>query len=201
MMSAVFKGVSMFKRLVVLVCTLLLPAWAQSQGHSGAKAKLSPTSAQVKARASADLTARLQARAIAEAAAQAAAQEATLRTQAERERLLVEAEGRQAVTTAENNLSELASQRQVQIAKIESLPKVVAEMVKPAEKIDSIRINQLSGFGQTGSGDATKAPVNQAIDALLGMAVQLPALKKLGNDIGLNFEDGIASINDVDPEK
>jgi uncharacterized membrane protein YqiK len=134
-------------------------------------------------------------------AAQAAAQEATLRTQAERERLLVEAEGRQAVTTAENNLSELASQRQVQIAKIESLPKVVAEMVKPAEKIDSIRINQLSGFGQTGSGDATKAPVNQAIDALLGMAVQLPALKKLGNDIGLNFEDGIASINDVDPEK
>ena len=78
MMSAVFKGVSMFKRLVVLVCTLLLPAWAQSQGHSGAKAKLSPTSAQVKARASADLTARLQARAIAEAAAQAAAQEAVL---------------------------------------------------------------------------------------------------------------------------
>jgi hypothetical protein len=79
MMPAVFKGMSMFKRLVVLVCTLLLlPAWAQSQGHSGTKAKPPQTSAQAKARAAADLTARLQARAIAEAAAQAAAQAAVL---------------------------------------------------------------------------------------------------------------------------
>jgi hypothetical protein len=79
MMSAVFKGMSMRKRLVVLVCTLLLlPAWAQSQGHSGTKAKPSPTSEQAKARAAADITARLQARAIAEAAAQAAAQAAVL---------------------------------------------------------------------------------------------------------------------------
>ena len=78
MMPAVFKGMAMFKRLVVLVCTLLLPAWAQSQGHSGTKAKPPQTSAQAKARAAADLTARLQARAIAEAAAQAAAQAAVL---------------------------------------------------------------------------------------------------------------------------
>jgi hypothetical protein len=74
MMPAIFKGMSMLKRLVVLVCAvLLLPAWAQSQGHSGAKAKPSQSSAQVKATAAADLTARLQARAIAEAKAQAAA--------------------------------------------------------------------------------------------------------------------------------
>lgn len=74
MMPAVFKGMSMLKRLVVLVCAmLLLPAWAQSQGHSGTKAKPPQTSAQAKATAAADLTARLQARAIAEAKAQAAA--------------------------------------------------------------------------------------------------------------------------------
>ncbi|PUE42473.1 hypothetical protein B9Z50_00965 [Limnohabitans sp. Bal53] len=84
MMAAVFKGWSMLKRLVVLVCAvLLLPAWAQSQGHSGAKAKLPPTSAQAKARAATDLTARLQARAIAEAAAQAAAVAAVLNQGAE----------------------------------------------------------------------------------------------------------------------
>jgi hypothetical protein len=84
MMTAVFTGLSMLKRLVVLVCAvLLLPAWAQSQGHSGAKAKLPPTSAQAKARAAADLTARLQARAIAEAAAQAAAVAAVLNQDAE----------------------------------------------------------------------------------------------------------------------
>jgi hypothetical protein len=74
MMPAVFKGMSMLKRLVVLVCAmLLLPAWAQSQGHSGTKAKPPQTSAQAKATAAADITARLQARAIAEAKAQAAA--------------------------------------------------------------------------------------------------------------------------------
>jgi hypothetical protein len=74
MMPAVFKGMSMLKRLVVLVCAmLLLPAWAQSQGQSSTKAKPPQTSAQAKASAAADLTARLQARAIAEAKAQAAA--------------------------------------------------------------------------------------------------------------------------------
>ena len=74
MMPAVFIGMSMLKRLVVLVCAmLLLPAWAQSQGHAGTKAKPPQTSAQAKATAAADLTVRLQARAIAEAKAQAAA--------------------------------------------------------------------------------------------------------------------------------
>jgi hypothetical protein len=74
MMAQFFKGMPMLKSLVVLVCAvLLLPAWAQSQGQSGAKAQPHGSSAQSKARAEADLTARLQARAIAEAAAQAAA--------------------------------------------------------------------------------------------------------------------------------
>jgi hypothetical protein len=80
MMSAVFKGMSMFKGLVVLVCAvLMLPSWAQSQGQASAKsranvnAKAPEASAQAKVRAAADLTPRLQARAIAEAQAQAAA--------------------------------------------------------------------------------------------------------------------------------
>ncbi len=63
----------MLKRLVVLVCTLLvLPSWAQNQGQSLAKAKAKAPQAavQAKSRAADDLTARLQARAIAEAAAQ-----------------------------------------------------------------------------------------------------------------------------------
>ena len=76
MMSAVFKGVSMFKGLVVCA-VLMLPSWAQSQGQASAKshanAKAPEASAQAKARAAADLTALLQARAIAQAQAQAAA--------------------------------------------------------------------------------------------------------------------------------
>jgi hypothetical protein len=74
MMAQFFKGLPMLKRLVVLVCAVLLvPAWAQSLGQSGTKAQAHRSSAQVKARAEADITASLQARAIAEAAAQAAA--------------------------------------------------------------------------------------------------------------------------------
>jgi hypothetical protein len=74
MMAPFFKGMPMFKSVVVLVCAvLLLPAWAQSQGQSGTKAQAHRSSAQVKARAETDITASLQARAIAEAAAQAAA--------------------------------------------------------------------------------------------------------------------------------
>jgi hypothetical protein len=73
MMSAVFKGMSMRKSLVVLVFATLLPVWAQSQGQPGAKVPQPQKSAQAKARAAADLTARLQARAIAEAQAQAQA--------------------------------------------------------------------------------------------------------------------------------
>jgi flotillin len=74
---------------------------------------------------------------------------------------------------------------------------VVAEMVKPAEKIDSIRINQLNGLGPgQGGGQGPQAPVNQALDAILGMAVQLPALKKLGDEIGVTFDKGVASLSD-----
>jgi len=127
-------------------------------------------------------------------AAEAMAKEANLQTQATREKLLAEAEAHHAHLQAENTLNELASQRQVDIAKIESLPKVVSEMVKPAEKIDSIRINQLGGFGPSGEGTSQKAPVNQALDAIMGMAVQLPALRKLGDEIGVNFNDGLSSL-------
>ncbi len=78
MISALFKGVSMFKVLVVVVwAVLMLPSWAQSQGQASTKsranAKAPEASAQAKARAAADLTALLQARAIAQAQAQAAA--------------------------------------------------------------------------------------------------------------------------------
>jgi flotillin len=73
-------------------------------------------------------------------------------------------------------------------------------MVKPAEKIDSIRIHQISGLnGASGGGSGTEAgdgktPVNQALDSILGMAMQLPAMRKLGEELGLSMEDGIAGV-------
>jgi len=82
--------------------------------------------------------------------------------------------------------------------------------MKPVEKIDSIRINQVSGFGGStgpagaggesgaeGSGD--KPPVNQVLDSILGMAIQLPALKNIGDSIGYDFSQAMNTIQPNTP--
>ncbi|MEL7139418.1 MAG: flotillin domain-containing protein, partial [Pseudomonadota bacterium] len=76
-------------------------------------------------------------------------------------------------------------------------PEVVREMVKPAEKIDSIRINHVTGFGAIngGGGSTSDGPmVNQVIDGILGMALQLPAVQKLGEEIGMNVGGGLGDV-------
>jgi uncharacterized membrane protein YqiK len=94
----------------------------------------------------------------------------------------------------------------IELAKVEALPRVVAEMVKPAEKIDSIRIHHVGGLGGAGGGvnagtsggaageGAGRAPVNQALDSIMSMAVQMPALKKLGEDLGMSLDSGLAGV-------
>ena len=47
--------------------------------------------------------------------------------------------------------------------------------------------------GAAGDGQG-KAPVNQAFDAMLGAALQLPAMKKLGEELGMNFDEGLAGV-------
>ena len=36
--------------------------------------------------------------------------------------------------------------------------------------------------------------VNQALDSIMGMAVQMPALKALGEELGVSMEDGVAGL-------
>jgi len=111
--------------------------------------------------------------------------------------LLAKAEGDAAIFTAENQQSEAIMRMKTDLAKIDALPNIVREMVKPAEKIDSIRINHVSGFGPTAGGSATGASgpvVNQVIDGILSMALQLPAVQKLGEEIGINISDGIDRV-------
>lgn len=130
--------------------------------------------------------------------AQAEADALTIRAEAKKQDMLAEAEGRRAITDAENALSSALIAMKVDLARIEALPKVLAEAVKPAEKIDSIRIHQVSGLngaggGGTGNG-ADKAPVNQALDSIMGMAVQMPALKKLGEELGMTMDGTIDGL-------
>ncbi|MFM1991740.1 MAG: hypothetical protein RJA99_4697 [Pseudomonadota bacterium] len=128
------------------------------------------------------------------------------RTLAEADRLkrLAESEGEKAVIAARNSRSDALMRLELEQYRLDKLPEIVSQMMKPAEKIDSIRIHQISGFGGTGaSGGAGggpvidagggKPPVNQVMDSILGMALQLPALKSIGEQIGVDFSSAVGS--------
>ncbi len=133
--------------------------------------------------------------------AQADADALTIRAEAKKTDLLAEAEGRRAIVEAENAIATEIVNMKIALARLEKLPEIVAQMVKPAEKIDTIRIHQITGMngmggGAGGSGGGDKPPVNQALDSIMGMAVQLPALKKIGEDLGISMDNGMAGLTD-----
>jgi len=125
-----------------------------------------------------------------------------IRLSAMAEELAMKAENARAMNEAENVMSpdiiDLARDR----ARLKALPKIVEQMVRPAEKIDSIKIHHITGgaldrSGTGGGGErGDKPPVNQALDSIMDMAVQLPALRKIGEDLGVSFEDGLSGVTD-----
>ncbi|WP_109312137.1 flotillin family protein [Ruegeria sp. AU67] len=129
--------------------------------------------------------------------AQAEADALNIRAEAKKNDMLAEAEGKRAIVEADNVLSVDQIRMKVDLARIETMPSIIAEMVKPAEKIDSIKIHQVGGIGGTNGGGASngdKPVVNQALDSIMGMAVQMPALKKLGEELGLSMENGVGGV-------
>jgi len=124
---------------------------------------------------------------------------------AARERMLAESEGDRARIDARNAQSDALMAYKLEQYRLDRLPEIVSQLVKPAEKIDSIRINHVSGFGNTSpgtsnqgggnnsggsptaSGGGDRPPVNQVMDGILGMALQLPAMKNIGDSIGQDF--------------
>ena len=139
--------------------------------------------------------------------AEAEATAATIRADAAKDELLAEAEGQSALIEAENARSDELIKMKVDLAKLDALPDIVGQMVKPAEKIDSIRINHITGFGGVGGGAAggagdgggNKAVVNQVVDGILSMALQLPAVKKLGEEVGINIGQGLKATSSNRP--
>ncbi|WP_308917865.1 flotillin family protein [Jannaschia sp. LMIT008] len=130
--------------------------------------------------------------------ARAEADAITIRADAKRADMVAEAEGREKIVAAENALSAEIVAMKLQMARLEAMPGIVEQMVKPAEKIDSIRIHQvggLTGGAGGGAGDGGKPVVNQALDSIMGMAVQMPALRKLGEELGLSMEKGLSGLD------
>ncbi len=135
--------------------------------------------------------------------AQADANAITVRAEAKKTDLLATAEGQTAIANSENELSAEIVAMKIRLAQLEAMPAIIAEMVKPAEKIDSIKIHQVTGMGQPGAGGGgdgagSGTPVNQALDSVLGMALQMPAMQALGKELGVSLENGVAGVaNDV----
>ena len=108
-------------------------------------------------------------------AAQSDADAEKVRLSAMAEEMAIKADNARAMNEAENAMSpeivELARDR----AKLAALPKIVEQMVRPAEKIDSIKIHHITGGaldrngssgGSGGERGGDKPPVNQALDLI-----------------------------------
>jgi uncharacterized membrane protein YqiK len=76
-------------------------------------------------------------------------------------------------------------------ARLEAMPKIVSEMVKPAEKINSINVNHLTGLGNRSADNSDRGPVGNTMDSIMDMAIQLPLLKKIGDQLGVSFDEAI----------
>lgn len=139
---------------------------------------------------------------------------------AARERMLAESEGDRALIDARNSQSDELMAYKLEQYRLDKLPEIVSQLVKPAEKIDSIRINQVSGFGNSNLGPASngggndsggapgsglgggdRPPVNQVMDGILGMALQLPAMKNIGDSIGQDFGTVFDSMQSASNKK
>ena len=142
--------------------------------------------------------------------AKAEAEATCAKADAERARMLAESEGSRALIASENSLSAPLMSMKLEKYRLDRMPEIVAQMMKPVEKIDSIRIHQVSGFGSSnaagGAADGAasgpgKTPVTQVMDSILGMALQLPALKSIGEQIGVDFSSAVdvAPLRPADP--
>lgn len=117
----------------------------------------------------------------------------TKASEAERAVMEAEAAGRIALNQAENTLSDAVIRMRLEERKLDRLPEIMTQMMKPVEKIDSIRINQITGAGgSNGSGEGVDGAFGAAMDQILGMAVRLPAMKQMGEEIGLDFDANLA---------
>lgn len=87
---------------------------------------------------------------------------------------------------AENTRSDAVLAHEAEMARIEAMPRIVAEMVKPAEKIGKIDITQV------GSVEGSRGAILQALDGVLSQAVHAPNLHHVLDKISDEIRDNSA---------
>lgn len=129
--------------------------------------------------------------------AQGEAEAEKLRAEAARVRFEVEAAGQKAINEAANILSSDQISLQTKLALLKVLPEVIRESAKPMEAIDSIKIVQVDGLTNGGSGKASANGsaaagggsgnlATDAVSAALAYRAQAPVLDGLMKELGLD---------------
>ena len=136
--------------------------------------------------------------------AQAEADRVRIVAEADAKRFEVEAVGLQAINEAKNLLGEAIMAFEVRKDLVAKLEQVIAAAMKPAEKIDSIRMLHINGMpganGASGGGVAGLDGVgaasggaglpNQLVNALLQYRLQVPVVEKMISELGLDLGKG-----------
>ncbi len=72
---------------------------------------------------------------------------------------------------------------------IDGMPKIIAEAMKPAEKISDIRVLQISGGAMQGGPATDGGTVNKIVDALIQTGAALPMLKEMLKFAGVDTDN------------
>ncbi len=94
-----------------------------------------------------------------------------------------EADGEEALITAKNQAEPQVLVSDAVLALVEALPEVTNELMKPAERIESIRVLDLGG---NGGGNGSSGGMNRILGSIINAGAAMPLLKELVNFSGID---------------
>ncbi|MDM8563415.1 flotillin domain-containing protein, partial [Candidatus Marithioploca araucensis] len=133
--------------------------------------------------------------------ATAEAEAIKIRAEADEQHYKVEAEGKRQINEAANMLSDAQIEMQVKLNALEQLPTVIAESVKPMERIEGIKIYQVEGLNvgnstNQGGNVANGNLAEQVTNAALRYRMQTPLVDNILKELGFNIDLGIKGMTD-----
>jgi uncharacterized membrane protein YqiK len=132
-----------------------------------------------------------------------------IRVLAAKLRYEIEAEGTRLMNEAQNMLEPDARVSALRMRVIEKLEAIIRESVKPLEKIEGIKIVQLSGLGGEGNGKGAAGITDDVLNSALRYRVQAPLIDQVMKEIGLQggggdvarFTDNLMQLRRADVRK
>jgi uncharacterized membrane protein YqiK len=120
-----------------------------------------------------------------------------LLAKAELEEMMAKAEGEKAMIESKNIAEEKILLQEPVMALVENLPEIAERLMKPAEKIESIRVLDMGGQGN-GPGGASST-TSKITNAILGAGAAMPIMKEFLNFSGVDAEKLIQKAADYLP--